>query len=135
MALGINVTVRNAMLNAIRDAADAGAGAAVVKIYVAPRPATGGAATTLLGTVACSDPCAPDAASGVLTFGAFTEDPSADTDGTAAWARLETSTGGFVTDMSVGEAGSGADLIMNTTTIVTGGPIRIDSGTITAGNA
>lgn len=133
MALGINVTLRNARLNVLRDAIDAGVGPGVVKIYSGTRPATGGAATTLLGTVTCSDPCAPNAASGVLTFSAFTEDSSADADGTATWARAEDSAGTFVADMSVGT--SGTDLIMNTVTIVTGGPIRIDSGTITEGNA
>ena len=135
MALGINVTLRNARLNVLRDAIDGGAGAGVIKIYDGSRPATGGTATNLLGTVTCSDPCAPDASGGVLTFSAFTEDSAADADGTATWARAEDSTGAFVADMSGGESGSGADLIMNTTVIVTGGPIRIDSGTITEGNA
>ena len=133
MALGLAAAIRNARLDEIRDAIDAGAGAGVVKIYDGTRPSTGGAATTLLGTVTCSDPSAPNASSGVLTFNAFTEDSSADNDGTATWARFEDSTGTFVADMDVGT--SSAELIMNTTTITQGGPIRIDSGTLTEGNA
>jgi len=135
MSLGINVTVRNSRANALRDAIDAGAGPGLVEIYDGTRPATGGAITTqtLLGTVTCSAVSAPDASGGVLTFSAFTEDSSADADGTASWARITDSDANFVTDMDVGTAG--ADLIMNTVSIVSGGPIRIDSGTITEGNA
>jgi hypothetical protein len=38
-------------------------------------------------------------------------------------------------DMDIGTSGSGAELIMNNTSITAGGPIRIDSGSLTAGNA
>jgi len=135
MALGLNETIRNARLNVIRDAIDAGAAGGKVLIYTGTRPATGAAigGATLLGTVTCSATSAPDASGGVLTFNAFTEDSSADADGTAAWARITDSDDAFVCDLDVGT--SGADLIMNTVTIVTGGPIRIDSGTLTEGNA
>ena len=135
MATALNVTLRNAHLNNIRDAIDAGAGPGLVNIYAGSRPASGGTATTLLGTCTFSAVSAPDAVGGVLTFSAITEDSSADDSGTATWARLQDSTGEWVADMAVGEAGSGAGLILNTTSIVAGGPIRIDSGTLTAGNA
>lgn len=135
MALALTAALRNAHLDAITAAIGAGAGAGVVQIYDGARPASGGAATTLLGTVTCSDPAAPAASGGVLTFSAFTEDSSADATGTAAWARIEDSTGAWVTDMDVGTSGSGAELIMNTTSVTTGGPIRIDSGSLTAGNS
>ena len=135
MALGLATAVRNSRLNVIRDAIDAGAGAGVVEIYDGTRPATGAAVTTqtLLGTVTCGDPSAANATGGVLTFNSFTEDSAADADGTATWGRILDSDDTFVTDLSVGT--SSADLIMNTTAVVTGGPIRIDSGTITEGNA
>lgn len=137
MALGMNVTLRNTRANAIRDAIDAGAGPGIVQFYTGTRPATGAAITseTLLGTVTCGDPSTAAASGGVLTFNAFTEDTAADADGVATWARVLDSDSTFVTDLSVSESGGGGDLIMNTTTIVTGGPIRIDSGTITEGNA
>jgi hypothetical protein len=135
MALAITTALRNAHLNNIRDAIDAGAGPGVVRIYAGTRPASGGAATTLLGTCTFSATSAADASGGVLTFNAITEDSSADATGTATWARAEDSTGTWVMDMDVGTSGSGASLILNTTSIVEGGPIRIDSGTLTAGNA
>ncbi len=135
MTLGILVSLRNAFLNAIRDAIDAGAGAGRIKIYSGTRPATGGAITTqvLLGTVLCSDPCAPNAAAGVLTFNSFTDDEDADNSGTATWARITDSDDNFVTDADVGT--SGADINLNSTNITQGGIIRITSGTLTAGNA
>ncbi|MCG8642736.1 MAG: hypothetical protein MI862_23620 [Desulfobacterales bacterium] len=134
MTLGVKVDLRNGYLNSIRDAIDAGPGAGKIKIYSGTRPATGGAITSqvLLGTVLCSDPCSPNAASGVLTFSSFTDDDSADAGGTASWARITDSTDSFVIDASVGT--SGADINLNSTNITAGGIIRITSGTLTAGN-
>lgn len=135
MALALTEALRNQHLNNIRDAIDAGAGPGVIHVYAGTRPSAGGAATTLLGTCTFSAPSAPDASGEAITFNSITEDSSADDDGTATWARIEDSDGSWVADMDVGEAGSGASFILNTTTIVTGGPIRIDSASLTAGNA
>jgi hypothetical protein len=132
---GLNETIRNARLNVIRDAIDAGSGPGTLKVFSGSRPATGGTETTLLGTLTFSATSAPDATGGVLTFNPITEDSSADASGTASWARVEASDGGFVMDVDVGESTSGADVILNTTTIVAGGPIRVTSGTLTEGNA
>lgn len=131
---GLNETIRNSRLNVIRDAIDAGTGAGTLSVFSGTRPSTGGTETTLLGTLTFSDPSAPDATGGVLTFNDITEDSSADESGTASWARVEDGDGTFVMDLSVGESGSGADLILNTTDIVAGGPIRVTSGTLTEGN-
>lgn len=132
MALGISTTVRNNMLNQIRDGIDGGAGAGLIRIYDGSRPATGGAATTLLAELTCSDPCAPAAAAGVLTFSAITSDASANATGTATWGRFVDSTGAFVYDCSVGT--SGTDIILNTASIVVGAQVSITAATITAGN-
>jgi len=137
MTLGIKVEIRNGFLDDIKAAIDAGSGAGKLKLYTATRPATGAAITTqtLLGTVVCSDPCAPAADAGVLTFSAFTDDEDADASGDATWARLTDSSDNFVADASVGISGSGADIILNSVSIAAGGIIRITSGTLTAGNA
>lgn len=135
MAVGLVEAARNAHLDDIVARIDAGAGAGLLEIYDGTRPATGGTVTTLLGTLTFSDPSAPAAASGTVTFNAITEDSSADASSTATWARVTDSTGEFVMDMDVGESGSGAEIILNTTTIVAGGPIRVDSASLTAGNA
>lgn len=132
MALGVSETIRNAWVQAVASAIDAGATGGLIKFYGGVRPATGGTATTLLGTVTCAATCGTVAA-GVLTFAGMTEDSSADATGTATWARITDSTGAFVCDASV--ATSGADINLNSTAITAGGIIRITSGTLTAGNA
>lgn len=132
MALGIDVATRNNMLNAIRDTIDGGAGAGLVRIYDGTRPATSGAATTLLAELTLSDPCAAAASAGVLTFSAITQDSSANATGTATWFRIVTSGGTPVLDGSVGTAGS--DLNLNSQGISTGVAVQITSFTITAGN-
>lgn len=133
MALGMATTLRNARLDAINTAINAGAGAGTLKIYNGSRPATGGTATTLLATLTFSDPAAPAAAAGVLTFSAITSDSSADATGTATWARIADSTGTFVCDCSVGT--SGTDIVLNTDAIVAGAAVSVTSATLTEGNA
>lgn len=132
MALGVLLSIRNAWLTAIANAIDAGSAGGKIKFYDGTRPATGGTATTLLGTVTCDTTCGT-VSNGVLTFGSLTEDSSADATGTATWARLTDSDDNFVCDCSVGT--SGADINLNSTSITAGGIIRITSGTLTAGNA
>ena len=104
-----------------------------MRIYDGVRPATGGSATTLLAELTLSDPCAAGAASGILTFNAITADSSANATGTATWARIVTSAGAFVLDCSVGT--SGADINLNTTSIVSGAQVSVTSASITEGNA
>lgn len=130
--LGINVTHRNAMLNVLRDAIDAGAGAGLLRVYDGSRPATCGTATTLLAQLTLSDPSAPNAALGLLTFSAITKDSVADATGTATWCRVVDSTGACVLD---GSAGTVADYALNTAAIVAGAEVTCASGVITAGNA
>lgn len=129
MALGFVTTLRNARLDAITTAVGT---SGKIRIYSGTRPATGGTATTLLAELACSATFAPAAASGVLTLNAITQDSSADATGTAAWFRILTSANAAVIDGNVGTSGS--DLNLNTTSIVTGGPVAISSFTITEGN-
>lgn len=132
MALGLNATIRNGQLNLIRDAIDAGTGPGLFRVYDGTRPATGGTATTLLAELTFSDPSAPNAASGTLTFSQIAADASANATGTATWGRMVDSNGLFVGDFSVGT--SGADYILNTTSITTGVQVSCTSAVLTAGN-
>jgi hypothetical protein len=137
MAIGLLTAIRTARAQLIVDAIDAGSGAGTLKLYTAPKPATGAAvgAATLLGTLTFADPCGT-VTTGTLTFSAITKDSAADADGTAAWARVADSAGTFVMDMTVGLVGSGADIIMNNVVVVTGGEISITNfATIVEGNA
>ena len=130
MTTGYNVTLRNAQLDAITTAVG---NAATLKIYDGTRPATGGAATTLLGTFTCGTPFAPAAASGVLSpnLPASTTGVAAST---ATWFRLSTSSGTQDIDGSVTATGGGGDMTLNTTTISIGLTLNVTSWTITRGN-
>lgn len=128
MALAYSTTVRNAMLDAITTAAGA---SATLKFYTGPRPASGGAATTLLATLTCSVTFAPAASGGVLTLNAITGANAVAT-GTAAWFRIATSGGTFVIDGDVGTSLS--DLNMSSVSFVSGQPVAVSSFVITEGN-
>lgn len=122
------------VLTELNDLINAGPGAATIKIYNGTKPAkpdTALTTQTLLGTLTCSDP-AGSVASRALTFGAVTQDSSADATGTATWARLADSNGVARIDVDITVTGAGGFMQMNTTSIVIGGPIVISSFVITA---
>jgi hypothetical protein len=133
MALGMNVTLRNAWLDAITTAAGA---SALLRIYNGSRPATGGTATTLLAQLTCNSTFAPGASSGVLTLNSIASATSALATSTATWFRIVQSNGStHVFDGSVSTVAAGTgDLQLDSTSIVTGGTVAISSATITAGN-
>lgn len=123
---------RNSLVQRIQELIDAGAGPGILRIYDGTQPATGGGAITtqvLLGTLTFSDPSAPSAVSGVLTFNVITQDTAADATSTATWARILDSNGVTIFDCDVNT--SGATLNFNTTAFVAGGPIQISSFTVT----
>jgi hypothetical protein len=130
MTLGLSTTLRNAMLDAITTAVGA---SGKLRIYDGTRPATGGTATNLLAELTLNATFAPAASGGVLTLNSITADTSADNTGTATWFRIVTSGGTAVIDGSVGT--SGADLNLNTTSIVAAANVAVSSFTITAPNA
>lgn len=132
MALAYATALRNTRLDAIDDSCNAGAGAALLRIYDGSRPATGGTATTLLAELTFSDPAFGAASSGTLTASAITQDSSANATGTATWFRIVDSAATFVMDGNVGTSGS--DLNLTTTSIVATQPVSVTSFVITAGN-
>lgn len=126
------IKMSDALREDVADAIVALLGAsAKLKIYTGTKPAGPGTAITsqtLLGTLTCSATFGTYSA-GVLTANAITQDSSADASGTAAWFRLTTS--GDVAHIDGTVSTSGADLNLNTTTIVAGGPIAVTSLTLT----
>lgn len=129
MALAFSAALRNARLDEITAAIGT---SGKVRIYSGTRPASGGTATTQLAELPLSATAAAAASGGVLTLNAITTDATADATGTATWFRILTSANAFVVDGNVGTSGS--DLNLNTTSIVSGGPVAISSFTITEGN-
>jgi hypothetical protein len=140
MAIGLATATRTARAQKILDAMNVGASVASLKLYTTPRPATGGAvgAATLLATLGFDKDGGASvgaALNGVITFNTMSADTSADANGTAIWARILDGDGAFVMDLSVGAAGSGADLIMNNVEVVANGEVSITGNpTITEGN-
>ena len=131
MTIGITTAQRNARLQVIATAIDAGTAAATLKIYDGTRPATGGAVTTLLGTFTLAYPT-PAPSAGAITF-SNPADVTAVATGTASWARISDSTGAFVADLSVATAS--ADIIVNSTSISSGQTLKVTSAVINEGNA
>jgi len=127
MALAYVTTLRNARLDEIETAIGA---SGLLRVFSGTQPATGGAETTKLAELALSATAAPAAAAGVLTFSSISDDASADASGTPTWARLCTSAGAAVVDMTAG-VGSG-DLDFNAA-IVISGTVSVTSFVITDG--
>jgi hypothetical protein len=134
MALQFTTAVRNARQDAITTAAG---NAALLRIYDGTPPASANAAlsgNTKLAELVMGTPFAAGAASGALTAGAISNDSSADATGTASFFRVYKSDG--TTVIAQGTVGtSGADLNLNTTSIVAGGPVAVSSLVWTDGNA
>lgn len=130
MALAYATTLRDNKLDQITTFAGI---SAKLRIYNGTRPATGGAATTLLCELIMNATAfAPASASGVLTANAISNGTAAAT-GTATWFRIVKSDGTtFVMDGNVST--SGADLNLNNTSIATGQTVSVTSFTITDGN-
>lgn len=125
----IDTTLRNAFLDAITSALST---SGLLKIYSGTQPtatATALGSQVLLATLPLSATAAAAAASGVLTFNAITTANAVAT-GTAAWFSLTTSGGTRKYEATIGT--SGADITINTTSIVSGGPVACTSLTITA---
>lgn len=133
MALAFATTLRTSRADLIDDAVNGGAGAGLLRIYDGSRPATGGAATTLLAELTFSDPAFGAASAGVLTASAITADSSANATGTASWFRVVDSDATFVMDGNVGTSGS--DLNLNSTSISSGQNVSVTSFVTTEGNA
>lgn len=95
---------------------------------------TNNAEGTLLATFTLGSPFAPSASGGAQspTLPAAT---TGVTSGTAGWARVTKADGSTaVMDLTVGLAGSGAQVILSTLAITAGGAVSIVSWTITDGN-
>lgn len=128
----ITNAVASAACDAVVDAIDGGAGAGTIKIYTATIPTdadTALGAQTLLATLTFSDPAFGAASNGVATASAITSDTSADATGTAAWARIATSAGTTIMDVTVGT--SGDDINFNSVAFQAGATISITAMTVT----
>lgn len=125
------VARRNELLDALTNEANSG----LLRFYTGTRPTNADTAlsgNTLLCTLTLNATSAGAASGGVWTANAITSDSSADATGTATFARLLQSDGTTaIADFSLGT--SGTEVIVNTTSIVSGAVISASSMTITFG--
>lgn len=132
MALQLSVAVRNAMGDAITTQVGNGG---KLSILTGAQPANCAAADsgTLLAQHTLGTPFAPAASGGVLSP-TLPGNVNAGATGAAGYWRLYKADG--TTCVSQGSAGtSGTDMILNTTALVSGGPVQINSWTITMAGA
>ena len=124
-----STTTQNAMVDALTALANSG----YLRIYDGSQPANANTAVstqTLLAELRFGATAFGASSSGTATANAITADSSANATGTAAWFRVLESDGTTVLwDGSVGT--SGADLNLNTTSIVSGATVSITSMTFT----
>lgn len=134
MTVQLSTACRNAKLDAITTTIGT---SGLLRIYsgTAPaNPAASLAGNTLLAELPLSSTFAAAASSGVLTANSITSDSTADATGTATFYRIYKSDG--TTCVAQGSVGtSGADLNLNTTSIVAGAAVAVTSFTYTEGNA
>lgn len=127
MTFTVTATQKNTMLNTITTSIGSGAN---VVVYQGSVPANADAAlggATVLATLPCSSTFAPGASSGTLTANSITQENATGT-GTATFYRILTSGSAVIAQGAVGTSGS--DMNLNTTSIVTGGPVVVTSFTI-----
>lgn len=125
MASNIHISAagRNAMLDEINTAIGA---SGLLRIYSGTQPANADTAlsgNTKLAELALSATAFAAAASGSISINTVSNDTSADATGTATFATITTSGGTRVIDLSVGT--SGADINLNTVSIVAGAVVSI----------
>ena len=133
MDVKLSTAVRQAFAVAFIAELDADTDPAYLEFYTGTKPAGPGTAITdqvLLGTATCSATSAT-ATGGVVTFNAITQDGAADASGTTTWARLKDGAGVAHSDYDVTNTAGAGPLKANTTTIVEGGPIVVESFTVT----
>lgn len=122
-------TAANAACDAVVDLLDNG----YFRIYDGSQPATADTAVstqTLLAELRFNATAFGAAAAGVATANAFTQDTSANATGTASWFRALKSDG--TTVLFDGSVGTGThNLVITTTSIVSGGTVSVTAFTYT----
>lgn len=122
----------NTCVNAEADAIGGALNTGYIRVYDGSQPAdadTAVGAQNLLAELRFNADAFPAAVAGLLTANAITDDAGANATGTASWARILASDGTTTYfDGSVGTAN--ANVILNTTAIVTGAVVSCSSLTV-----
>lgn len=131
MTMPLSLIGRKAQLLGLRDAIDAGGGAALFYADAPPALPDDATAALLLGTVAFAAPCGAIAdlvtEAGTLATLTLTVPllGNAAASGVIGWVRLVNGAGQGFLDLAAGLAGSGAPVILNALQVYTGGEIQL----------
>lgn len=98
---------------------------ALIQFYTAPRPAGGGAPTTLLATVTLDDPPGTVAANKLVL--SDPADALVLVNGTPTWARIVNGDGNASMDCDVSDNAGSGEIKLEFTNLLAGGGIRIIS--------
>ena len=126
MAVTHNTTVRNSVADVVVDAIDAGGAGTIVF-------QDGGQSDSDVATLAFSNPAFGDAAAGVATANAITDDTDCNA-GTVTKFTVYSGGGADIFTGSVTATGAGGDIILSSTAIGQGDTISISSLTYEAPN-
>jgi hypothetical protein len=127
MTIRIPSASRNAAVDAIT--ALAASGSIEIRSGSQPASASDTATGTLLATLTLDGTPFGAGSSGAATLSDTPLSVNGAATGTAGWFRMKGSGGSTVLDGSVGT--SGADLNLSSTSVVSGAPVQITSGTLT----
>lgn len=126
MTATYSVAAKVAANQSFADLIDSGVSAGYISVRAAD--------TTLLATIPLNDPCGTvDGGTGVLTFNVTgASDSSADATGTASYAEFCDSDGDvhLTLTASAGTTPVSGEFVMNTLSVVAGGPVQLVSATI-----
>lgn len=122
---------QNGLANEIGLLVNGNGAAGTIKIYDGSQPASANTAIssqTLLATLTFPNPAFGSASLGVITANAIPL-VYAVASSTATWARIQDAAGNTVFDCDVSTSGS--TIVLNTTSVVLGGPVVITAFTVT----
>ena len=119
VAITLSTAAKNASADAIVDLIDVGTGTAIVRIK--------DAADVILAQLNLSNPAFGNAAVGVATANAITDDSSADASGIASKFDATDRDGTVVFDGTVTANGGGGDMTLVSTTLTAGEVVQISS--------
>lgn len=132
MIFNISTSLQDAIANAITTKIDAGSGPGTVNVYDGNMPSTPNTIITdqkLLCTIVLNKPSFSPSSSGIITLQGAPIIGTAIKSGLSTWARIQDSDGNAVFDCDV--AISNAVVTLVNVNIINGGPLRIDSFSIT----
>jgi hypothetical protein len=126
---------RDDLIDAVTAQLDLGDASGLLILYDGTQPVDADTAVTtqtVLASLELDDPAFAAASAGTAVLASLPRTTEASASGTATWARIYDSDMVAIMDISVGGAGSGAELILDNTTVTAGYDVTITALSVTA---